>query len=47
LKVTEILKGDNKTPEFLKVQYEILVLHVLPDKQHIRVNYYFFMCYKT
>jgi len=30
LKVTELSKGDNKTPEYLKVEYEILVLHVLP-----------------
>jgi hypothetical protein len=42
LKVIELSKGDNKTPEFLKVQYEILVLHVLPDKQLIRVNCYRF-----
>lgn len=41
LKVTELSKGENKTPEFLKVQYEILVLHVLPGKQLIHVNYYF------
>jgi glutathione S-transferase len=47
LKVTELSKGDNKTPEFLKVQYEILVLHVLPGKQIIHVNYYFCMCPKT
>jgi len=47
LKVTELSKGENKTPEFLKVQYEILVLHVLPGKQLIRVNYYFFLCHKT
>ena len=40
LTVIELSKGDNKTPEFLKVQYEILVLHVLPGKQLIRVNYY-------
>jgi len=47
LKVIDVSKGDNKTSEFLKVQYEILVLHVLPGKQLIRVNYYFFMRHKT
>jgi hypothetical protein len=47
LKVTDLSKGDNKTPEFLKVQYGILVLHVLKGKQLIRVNHYFFMCHKT
>jgi len=41
LKVIELSKGDNKTPEFLKVQYEILVLRVIPGKELIRVNYYF------
>ena len=48
LKVIELSKGDNKTPEFLKVQYETLVLYVLlPGKQLISKNYYFFMCHKT
>jgi len=46
LKVIDLSKGDHKTTEFLKVEYENLVLHVLPDNQLIRVNYYFFMCHK-
>jgi len=47
LKPTDLSKGENKTPEFLKVQYEIFVLHVLPGKQFCRVKCYFFMCHKT
>jgi hypothetical protein len=43
LKVVGLSKGDNKTPEFLKVQYKILVLHVLPGKQLIHVNYFFYV----
>jgi glutathione S-transferase len=34
LKEIDLRKGENKTPEFLKVQYRSLLLHVLSDKKH-------------
>ena len=37
LKVIDLQKGDNKTPEFLKVQHKIL-LYVLPGKNLIPIK---------
>jgi hypothetical protein len=37
LKVTDLRKGDNKTPEFLKVQHKIL-LYLLPGKNLIPIK---------